>query len=147
MTRYPGDQGGNPPAPRDPRNAFPGLPYGPAQPPQPGGPTVQPMQPPSAGRSGHGEEETAGFHDRGQYQLAPGTQLQNGRYLIESVIGKGGMGHVYRAMDTRLSRVRAIKEMIPQMGDPEAALINYKREAKVMLDLEHPSIPQVFDTF
>jgi eukaryotic-like serine/threonine-protein kinase len=161
MTRHPGDQGGNPPTPRDPRDprsasgfvpgdprgAFPGQPYAPGQLPQPGGPTVQPMHPLSGARPGHSDEETAGFQDRGHYQLAPGTQLQSGRYVIEAVVGKGGMGHVYRGRDTRLDRVRAIKEMIPQMGDPEASLINYKREARVMLDLDHPSIPEVFDTF
>ena len=105
------------------------------------------MQPVRAGQPDQGGEETAGIQDRRQYQLAPSTRLQGGRYVIESVVGKGGMGHVYRAMDTRLNRVRAIKEMIPQLGDPEAALTNYTREAQVMLDLEHQSIPQVFDTF
>lgn len=154
MTRYPGDQSGNPPisrdprdrsgfAPGDPRGAPLGHPYSSYPPVQPGGATAQPMR---AGR-GQGEEDTAGFEDNSQYQLAPGTRLQGGRYLIEAVIGKGGMGHVYRVMDTHLGRVRAIKEMIPQMGGPEAGLINYQREAQVMLSQEHPSIPQVFDTF
>src|SRR5579859_7421031 len=107
MTRYPGDQGGNLPGPRDPRGpgdprdprgssgflqsdpreGFPGHPYAPGPAIQQGGPTIQPMQPIRAGRSGQGNEETAGFQDRAQYQLAPGTRLQGGRYVIESVIG------------------------------------------------------------
>lgn len=158
MTRYPSDQRGNPPVPRDPRDRsglIPGDPHGnglnqpyssyPA--PQPGGPTSPPLQPMRAPRPPQGDEATGGFQDNAQYQLAPGTRLQGGRYLIESVVGKGGMGHVYRALDTHLGRVRAIKEMIPQMGGPEAGLINYKREAEVMLNLDHLSIPQVFDTF
>jgi hypothetical protein len=54
---------------------------------------------------------------QGHFQLAPGTTLQNGRYVVEEVVGQGGMGHVYRVLDTHLARRRALKEMIPQMGD------------------------------
>jgi eukaryotic-like serine/threonine-protein kinase len=125
------------------RGPLPGQNY----PPAPGGP-IQPLRAP---RPGQGPSDTSQIPDRQQYQLAPGTRLQEGRYVIDSVVGKGGMGHVYRGIDTRLNRVRAIKEMIPQMGDPQASLINYTREVQVMLELEQESksqaIPQVFDTF
>ncbi len=162
MNRFPGDQSGNPPdprAPRDPRGnsgflpddarggSVPSQPFTPGTAIQSGGPAFQPAQPIRPGRSDQSAEDTANFHDRFQYQLAPGTRLQEGRYLIEAILGKGGMGHVYRGIDTRLNRVRAIKEMIPQMGDPEAGLVNYTREVQVMLDLNHDSIPEVFDTF
>jgi outer membrane protein assembly factor BamB/tRNA A-37 threonylcarbamoyl transferase component Bud32 len=111
------------------------------------GASIQPPRPQRAAGGAIPPDDTTAFHDRTPYQLAPGTTLQDGRYLIESVIGKGGMGHVYKGRDTRLNRVRAIKEMIPQMGDPEASVANYKREAQVMLALENPNIPDVYDTF
>ncbi|HEX9036574.1 MAG TPA: PQQ-binding-like beta-propeller repeat protein [Ktedonobacterales bacterium] len=163
MNRYPGDTTGNPPGPhgqqdaRDPfsapspvaDNARSGYsqPYGPLG----QGGAIQPPQPIRAPRPEPANENTTPIPDRNQYQLAPGTRLGDGRYIIEGVVGKGGMGHVYRAVDTRLNRVRAIKEMIPQMGDPEAGLTNYSREVQVMLELENESkshaIPQVYDTF
>jgi outer membrane protein assembly factor BamB/tRNA A-37 threonylcarbamoyl transferase component Bud32 len=84
---------------------------------------------------------------QGHFQLAPGTTLQNGRYVVEEVVGQGGMGHVYRVLDTHLARRRALKEMIPQMGDPEAELMNYRRETQMLLNQNHPGIPQIFDSF
>ncbi len=94
-----------------------------------------------------GDEATSPFQGSTHYQLAPGTTLQNGRYVIEEVIGQGGMGHVYRVMDTHLHKQRALKEMIPQMGDPQAELINYRREAQMLLNQEHSGIPQIYDSF
>ena len=103
--------------------------------PQPGAPAQPPADP------------TSPFHHGTHYQLAPGTTLQGGRYVVEEVIGQGGMGHVYRVVDTHLSMRRALKEMIPQVGEPEAELINYRREAEMLLKQEHPGIPQIFDSF
>ncbi|HEX8994833.1 MAG TPA: serine/threonine-protein kinase, partial [Ktedonobacterales bacterium] len=90
---------------------------------------------------------TSVFHQGAQFQLKPGTTLQSGRYVVEEVVGQGGMGHVYRVMDTHLNKRRALKEMIPQMGSPEAELINYRREAEMLLTQEHPGIPQIYDWF
>ncbi len=83
-------------------------------------------------------------------QLAPGTRLQSGRYIIESVVGKGGMGHVYRIRDTHFSgpvSVRALKEMIPRFSDLQANIINFEREANVLASLRHTGIPRVYDSF
>lgn len=93
------------------------------------------------------DDETSSIQHPMHYQLAPGTTLQGGRYIVEEVIGHGGMGHVYRVVDTHLSKRRALKEMIPQMGDPQAELINYHREAEMLLNQEHPGIPQIYDSF
>lgn len=92
-------------------------------------------------------DSTSVFQQGAQFQLKPGTTLQGSRYVVEEVIGQGGMGHVYRVMDTHLSKRRALKEMIPQMGTPEAELINYRREAEMLLTQEHPGIPQIYDWF
>ena len=88
------------------------------------------------------------------YQLAPGTRLQNGRYVVESVIGKGGMGHVYLVRDTHFTGarplVRALKEMIPRfadMNDLQANIVNFTREANMLAELRHPGIPTVYDSF
>jgi TolB-like protein/Tfp pilus assembly protein PilF/predicted Ser/Thr protein kinase len=69
--------------------------------------------------------------------LATGTRL--GPYEIESVIGAGGMGNVYRARDTRLDRAVAIKQLTPEH------LERFEREARAIAALNHPNICQVYD--
>jgi TolB-like protein/predicted Ser/Thr protein kinase len=69
--------------------------------------------------------------------LSPGTQL--GPYVIESLIGSGGMGHVYRARDTRLERLVAIKQLT------EGFTQFFEREARAIAALNHPNICQVYD--
>jgi serine/threonine-protein kinase len=73
--------------------------------------------------------------------LASGTQL--GHYKIQSLIGKGGMGEVYRAVDTKLEREVAIKVLPAALaGDPER-LVRFEREAKVLAQLNHPGIAAI----
>jgi eukaryotic-like serine/threonine-protein kinase len=69
--------------------------------------------------------------------LATGTRL--GPYEIESVIGVGGMGEVYRGRDTRLDRTVAIKQLTPDHRD------RFEREARAIAALNHPNICQVYD--
>lgn len=121
--------------------------------PQPRYPTNPPAGYPSGGPAPYGQygdamdDGTSEIKHPTHFQLKPGTTIQNGRYVIEEVIGQGGMGHVYRVMDTHLGKLRALKEMIPQMGEPEAELINYRREAEMLIHQEHPGIPQIYDWF
>src|SRR5499427_2214608 len=70
--------------------------------------------------------------------LGPGTRL--GPYEITSAIGAGGMGEVYRAMDTSLGREVAIK-VLPEVfaQDPER-VARFEREAKTLASLNHPNI-------
>ena len=85
-------------------------------------------------------------------QLKPGTNLVN-RYLIQDVIGVGGMGSVYRARDLHFPNVVklvAVKEMINQSPDPlvrETVVLNFEREANILATLSHPSIPRIYDYF
>ena len=73
--------------------------------------------------------------------LASGEQL--GHYKIQSLIGKGGMGEVYRALDTKLEREVAIKVLPAALaGDPER-LTRFEREAKVLAQLNHPGIAAI----
>jgi serine/threonine-protein kinase len=74
--------------------------------------------------------------------LAPGTRI--GPYEISAQIGAGGMGEVYRAVDTNLKRAVAIKvlpEMLASDGDRLARL---QREAEVLASLNHPNIAQIY---
>jgi len=70
--------------------------------------------------------------------LQPGTRL--GFYEIQSLLGAGGMGEVYRAKDTRLGRDVAVKLLQAEFaGDPDR-LARFEREARVVAGLNHPNI-------
>ena len=88
----------------------------------------------------------------------PDKQLQSGlilvnRYAIQEVIGVGGMGSVYRARDLHFPNVVklvAVKEMINQARDPlvrQTIVQNFEREANILVTLNHPSIPRIYDYF
>jgi eukaryotic-like serine/threonine-protein kinase len=85
-------------------------------------------------------------------QLQAGAVLVN-RYAIQEVIGIGGMGSVYRARDLHFPNVVklvAVKEMINQARDQlvrQTIVQNFEREANILVTLEHPSIPRIFDYF
>ena len=74
--------------------------------------------------------------------LTPGTRL--GVYEITAQIGEGGMGEVYRATDTTLSRQVAIK-ILPDVfaADPER-LARFEREARTLASLNHPHIAAIY---
>jgi serine/threonine protein kinase len=68
-----------------------------------------------------------------------------GYYRLESVIGDGGMGTVYRATDTRFDRVVAIKVLHPHFArDPEVRA-RFEAEARIQAQLNHPNIVSVYD--
>src|ERR1043166_6470472 len=74
--------------------------------------------------------------------LTPGITL--GSYEILAPLGKGGMGEVYRARDTRLDREAAIKVLpVAFARDPER-LARFEREAKALASLNHPNIATIF---
>jgi protein kinase-like protein len=74
--------------------------------------------------------------------IAQGTSL--GPYLIQSPLGKGGMGEVYRAQDTRLDRLVAIKVLRDTHGDG-AGRERFFREARIVAKLRHPNVITIFD--
>jgi eukaryotic-like serine/threonine-protein kinase len=75
--------------------------------------------------------------------LANGTRL--GPYEIVGTLGAGGMGEVYRALDTRLDRTVAIKILPPHFADDVTRRHRFEREAKVVSGLNHPHICTVHD--
>ncbi len=74
--------------------------------------------------------------------LAAGTEL--GAYRIESVLGEGGMGVVYRALDSKFNRPVAVKFLSALMADPVARR-RFQREAQMASSLNHPHIVTVHD--
>src|SRR5713226_4315123 len=75
--------------------------------------------------------------------LNPGTKL--GPYEIQSPLGAGGMGEVYRARDTRLERTVAIKILPAQFSSDPVRKQRFEREAKTISSLNHPHICVLHD--
>lgn len=75
--------------------------------------------------------------------LSSGTKL--GPYEIQSPLGAGGMGEVYRARDTRLDRIVAIKILPSHLSADSDAKQRFDREARTISSLNHPNICTLFD--
>jgi tetratricopeptide (TPR) repeat protein/predicted Ser/Thr protein kinase len=75
--------------------------------------------------------------------VAAGTRL--GPYLIEEPLGAGGMGVVFRARDTRLGRVVAIKLMRAEHSRRDDFQVRFQREARATAALNHPNICTLYD--
>jgi serine/threonine-protein kinase len=67
-----------------------------------------------------------------------------GPYRVESLLGVGGMGEVYRARDTKLNRDVAIKILPPAFANDPERLARFKREAQVLASLNHPNIGSIY---
>ncbi|MFF4797460.1 Stk1 family PASTA domain-containing Ser/Thr kinase [Streptomyces sp. NPDC001351] len=72
-------------------------------------------------------------------------QVLDGRYRVDARIAVGGMATVYRALDTRLDRVLALKVMHPTLAADGTFVDRFIREAKSVARLAHPNVVQVFD--
>ena len=75
--------------------------------------------------------------------LAAATKL--GPYQIVAPLGAGGMGEVYRAVDTRLDRTVAIKILPAHLSEKPEALERFQREARAISQLSHANICQLYD--
>jgi Tol biopolymer transport system component len=75
-------------------------------------------------------------------RLAAGTRL--GNYEIVGPLGKGGMGEVYRAIDTKLKREVALKVLPDAFANDTERMARFQREAEVMASLNHPNIAQIY---
>jgi Tol biopolymer transport system component/predicted Ser/Thr protein kinase len=71
---------------------------------------------------------------------------QLGSYKILSVLGAGGMGEVYKALDTRLERTVAIKVLPAHLAGRAESRERFEREAKTIANLNHPHICTLYDT-
>jgi serine/threonine-protein kinase len=74
--------------------------------------------------------------------LAAGTRL--GPYKVVGLLGAGGMGEVYRALDTRLGRDVAVKVLPEEFSHEAGRMARFEREAKVLASLNHPNIASIY---
>ena len=66
-----------------------------------------------------------------------------GHYEVTALIGEGGMGQVYRAIDTKLDRDVALKILPEAFANDAERLARFQREAKVLASLNHPNIAAI----
>ncbi|HWN71437.1 MAG TPA: serine/threonine-protein kinase, partial [Haliangium sp.] len=104
---------------------------------------------PAHGRHGH---ETRPRHHLGRSLLSVIAQIEDltgltiaERYVVEKCIGQGGMGRVYRALDTRVSRYVAVKVLFSSVAADEKARVRFKKEAEAAGRLAHPNLVSVSD--
>ena len=83
------------------------------------------------------------YNDAHRMTLAAGTRL--GPYEIQSPLGAGGMGEVYRARDTRLDRTVAVKILPSRLSENPEAKQRFEREARTISSLNHPNICTLHD--
>jgi Tol biopolymer transport system component len=90
------------------------------------------------------DQSPAGFlDDPTRNVLTAGAHL--GPYNIEAQIGAGGMGEVFRARDTRLNRIVAIKVLPSRLADSAESRDRFEREARMIASLNHPHICTLHD--
>lgn len=75
-------------------------------------------------------------------QTLNGTQL--GDYMLESELGRGSMGVVYRARDTKQGKPVAVKVLLDALASDESFITRFTREAKIIAGLSHPNIIRVY---
>src|SRR5207302_672996 len=77
-------------------------------------------------------------------RILPGTLLAD-RYRIVALIGRGGMGEVYRAEDLKLDQDVALKFLPEKLVQDGAALARFHREVRIAREISHPNVCRVFD--
>ncbi|GIQ78238.1 serine/threonine-protein kinase [Bradyrhizobium sp. RD5-C2] len=87
---------------------------------------------------------TANGPFRSNYRGVPAGTRLNGIYEIEAMIGSGGMGEVYRCREIQTGSPVAVKMLLPDMVDNEAALALFRREAAALHNLPHEAIVRYF---
>ena len=85
---------------------------------------------------------------RGEWQPPTPAELQGlvSNLVVESLIGKGGMGAVYRAHQPHLGRTVALKVLRPELAQDAAFVARFARESRAMARLSHPNIVALFDS-
>jgi hypothetical protein len=147
------DQPGAPPWERPPTPAEPRLPHDgqpdreSPRPPAPVGGVAGAGEPPTVGTppvGGRGVDDATG-RPTSIEGLGGTATPQSDRYIDRTLVGRGGMGSVYRAYDSRLRRWVALKIMHADLGLRPGFVDRFVREAQVAAMLEHPNIVTVYD--
>ena len=74
-----------------------------------------------------------------------GRAIDNGKYVVERLIGEGGMGKVYRGRNTRTESPVAIKTLIPNLITDDSLVQRFEIEAKAASNLSHPNTISIYD--
>src|SRR5262249_16809959 len=72
------------------------------------------------------------------------TPKRFGSFEVLGLLGKGGMGEVYRARDTKLGREVALKFLPAEFSADRDRMARFEREARVLASLNHPNIAQIY---
>ena len=83
--------------------------------------------------------------DGATLRVGPTPRIIDNKYRIDQLLGRGGMGAVYRARDVRLDRQVAVKVVRPELLDDNDARRRFRREAQIVARLQHPGIVSIFD--
>ena len=75
--------------------------------------------------------------------FTPGTTFAG--YRIESLVGRGGMGVVYRATDLSLERPVALKLIAPELAEDEPFRARFLREPRLAASLDHPNVIPIYE--
>ena len=108
---------------------------------------IQPLLMMECPRCGRCEEATVAScpSDASTMKPGPTPRIIDNHYRIEHLLGRGGMGAVYRARDMRLDRLVALKVVRPELLEHADARRRFKREAQIVARLQHPGIVSIFD--
>jgi dienelactone hydrolase len=87
-------------------------------------------------------EAVAASAASGDRPIAPGSRI--GHYEVRDLLGRGGMGEVYRAHDSRLGREVAVKLLPPRFALDAHRLARFEREARLLASLNHPNIGALY---
>lgn len=71
--------------------------------------------------------------------------LLAGKYSLERIAGRGGMGRVWRALDTSLERRVAVKEMAPELASMPELKALYLKEARALAAIRHPNVVEIYE--
>jgi hypothetical protein len=92
------------------------------------------------GRDSGLSDSSSSHHGR----FLPGTKVAS-RYRIVSMLGRGGMGEVYRADDLRLGQTVALKFLPPELAKDAKRLEYFRNEVRLARQISHPNVCRVYD--
>ncbi len=107
-------------------------------------PPSTPRSSPRTPGSGSSRLGSSSSPSRMENRFVPGTLLA-GRYRIVSLLGKGGMGEVYRADDLTLDQPVALKFLPETVVNNEATLARFRNEVRLARQVSHPNVCRVYD--
>ncbi|RCG28186.1 serine/threonine protein kinase [Sphaerisporangium album] len=79
------------------------------------------------------------------FSMPPLIGAQVADYLVEAVVGRGGMATVYRARDQRLGRTVALKVLAPQLSQDQRFRDRFVRESRLVAGIDHPNIIPIYE--